>query len=652
MRILFILFIEIVVLLALWNSFVFSFENRNSDILHKPIHAEKRSKHVQLKDLENLKDSKYLEDAFESESPILNKDKKENIVSNLNNENIASYITDIDGNSVYSNVPFSHYFEDADLIEEKCTNETSRRICKDTRVCLPSGVCGDCITDNDCQLIFGDQKVCKELSGKKICSHKSLFPRITFRDILSIVITSIGGAMAASSGLGGGGIFVPILIAVGGFSSSLAIPISKSMIFGASIANFILFIMRKHPLDKRRPIIDFDSTIILEPATLLGTIVGVLLNVFLPEIVILIMLIILLGITTIRTFHKGIKAFRAESSNSNQKKKDINNNPLETIHEDFSEGIGDEDNIFEQESDEDSGSDISDDALFDMMMDHGNPSMNAPKKKIEKDFDTASELIGTDPAFLNTPGAIPPDSAHARLVRLNQRIFPFEKILALVACWFIILTTSLLKGGHGSPSIVGINNCSILYWILTSIPFPTIGFIMFLISAYLIVQNSVKTKHRVPFLKGDVKWNILSTTFYPLLSFLAGASAGSLGVGGGLIKGPILIEMGLLPEVVVATSSFMILFTSSITTVQFVILSRLPLDYGIVFMVIGFISAFIGQIFSEFVIKKLQRPSVFILIMGFIILISTILMAAVGIYRFIEDLKLGFGFAFVFGTIC
>ena len=42
-----------------------------------------------------------------------------------------------------------------------------------------------------------------------------------------------------------------------------------------------------------------------------------------------------------------------------------------------------------------------------------------------------------------------------------------------------------------------------------------------------------------------------------------------------MFLGPVLIEMGVLPQVAVATSSYMILFTSSSTVVQFVILGNI-----------------------------------------------------------------------------
>jgi uncharacterized membrane protein YfcA len=78
--------------------------------------------------------------------------------------------------------------------------------------------------------------------------------------------------------LGGGGIYVPILILIGGFDHQLSIAISKAIIFGGSITNFFFFSIRKHPKENR-PLIDYDVSMLIEPIVLAGSVIGVFLNV-------------------------------------------------------------------------------------------------------------------------------------------------------------------------------------------------------------------------------------------------------------------------------------------------------------------------------------------------------------------------------------
>ena len=73
------------------------------------------------------------------------------------------------------------------------------------------------------------------------------------------------------------------------------------------------------------------------------------------------------------------------------------------------------------------------------------------------------------------------------------------------------------------------------------------------------------------FVEGDVEWNTRSTVIYPVLCILAGFFAGLFGVGGGIIKGPLMLEMGVLPPVAAANAATMILFTTGIAALTFLL---------------------------------------------------------------------------------
>ena len=70
----------------------------------------------------------------------------------------------------------------------------------------------------------------------------------------------------------------------------------------------------------------------------------------------------------------------------------------------------------------------------------------------------------------------------------------------------------------------------------------------------------------------DVHWNIKIVIFYPIFALISGLLSGLLGIGGGLIVGPLLLDLGLHPLVSSATSNFLVLFTASSTSVQFMIM--------------------------------------------------------------------------------
>lgn len=77
-----------------------------------------------------------------------------------------------------------------------------------------------------------------------------------------------------------------------------------------------------------------------------------------------------------------------------------------------------------------------------------------------------------------------------------------------------------------------------------------------------------------PYHRKDIHWTSYIIVVYPLYALMSGILAGLLGIGGGLILGPLLLELGLHPTISTATSNFLVLFTASSTSIQFIILVR------------------------------------------------------------------------------
>ena len=85
--------------------------------------------------------------------------------------------------------------------------------------------------------------------------------------------------LASAAGIGGGAVLVPIFTILGEFTEHEAIPLSIATVFGASAFSTIgNYVWQKHPHVPHRPVIAYDATIVLLPATLLGSTAGVFLN--------------------------------------------------------------------------------------------------------------------------------------------------------------------------------------------------------------------------------------------------------------------------------------------------------------------------------------------------------------------------------------
>jgi uncharacterized membrane protein YfcA len=87
--------------------------------------------------------------------------------------------------------------------------------------------------------------------------------------------------------------------------------------------------------------------------------------------------------------------------------------------------------------------------------------------------------------------------------------------------------------------------------------------------------------------------------------FEAGAAAGFHGIGGGMIKNPMMLALDIEAEEMAATSTFMILLTSSITSLQFIILGVMTPVHFSIFVSISFVSFLIGINFLRWLVKSL-----------------------------------------------
>lgn len=213
---------------------------------------------------------------------------------------------------------------------------------------------------------------------------------------------------------------------------------------------------------------------------------------------------------------------------------------------------------------------------------------------------------------------------------------PYSDLTVLLMIWCGLFLFTLLKGGHGTPSIAGIECGSTTYALLTAF-----SFVFFIMStAYfgrkIVHQHTLMRNTGFEYVSGDVVWTTAAALRYPALCMFAGIAAGLLGIGGGMVKGPLLLEMGVLPQVAAATSALMILFTSSATTIQYIVLGTLPLDFALWYGVVGCCGGFVGQIGVAYVIRKYRKTALVIFLIAIMIGLSGSVMGTAGILGMIE----------------
>jgi len=138
---------------------------------------------------------------------------------------------------------------------------------------------------------------------------------------------------------------------------------------------------------------------------------------------------------------------------------------------------------------------------------------------------------------------------------------------------------------------------------------------------YLVTKHRNKMKTgNYPFVAGDMQWTIPSTLKFIGISLITGILAATFGLGGGTLNSPVMLELGVLPAVIPATSGLMILITSSIAIIQYFALGSAVWDYMLWYGGVGFIGGVVGHIGIRYYIKKFRKQSMIIFLLAFLIL--------------------------------
>jgi len=146
-----------------------------------------------------------------------------------------------------------------------------------------------CTVDSDCS---GESAffVCSDATSK--CVHKELFPMLA-KEISGTLVLTIMMMLAVVSGIGGGGIVVPLLMIFYELNTKVAVSVSGFTILLGSISRYLTTFKNRHP-DKDATTIEYSITNLMLPTVLVGSITGVFINILFPALILQVLLCILL----------------------------------------------------------------------------------------------------------------------------------------------------------------------------------------------------------------------------------------------------------------------------------------------------------------------------------------------------------------------
>jgi hypothetical protein len=144
------------------------------------------------------------------------------------------------------------------------------------------------------------------------CVHKPLFP-LEASDIWAAVLVLACCALAAGGGVGGGGLLVPVYLVVLNFETNQATSLSLATISGGAVANLWTYAQRRHPNPfLKRPLIDYDASLLFGPPLLAGTMVGAVFSAVFPEWLVVVCLVFVLGQSARKTLSTGLVKWRQD----------------------------------------------------------------------------------------------------------------------------------------------------------------------------------------------------------------------------------------------------------------------------------------------------------------------------------------------------
>eukprot|EP00578_Thalassiosira_sp_NH16_P019798 CAMPEP_0181096552 /NCGR_PEP_ID=MMETSP1071-20121207/11095_1 /TAXON_ID=35127 /ORGANISM="Thalassiosira sp., Strain NH16" /LENGTH=371 /DNA_ID=CAMNT_0023178971 /DNA_START=431 /DNA_END=1546 /DNA_ORIENTATION=+ len=362
------------------------------------------------------------------------------------------------------------------------------------------------------------------------------------------------------------------------------------------MANNLLNVRKVHPDHPERPVIDWDLILQLQPMTIAGALIGADLNEKLPEVVLLVLMLLLLTVTAVTTLRKACKLYRKEE----EEKK--NGSVLDADDERGNNGQ----NSAPVKLDLTNDTNGNGNWIIGDIFDAGSPTVKDMSfvnwTYFEMDSGATKQKYGECDNI---------DESNREAIKRQCT----KDAIKLITLFTVVTTLDLLEGTPDG---------TVFYKIREVLIFGSIV----LFSLYVRL-SLLKRQEAGGAILSDIRWDERNTIIYPSISIVAGLTAGMFGIGGGIIKGPLMLALGVHPQVASATSACMILFTSSTSTISYHIFGDLKYDYAMFCLLMGFTSTLVGQTAMSALLEwSGQRSSYIAFCIGSVVAVSA---AAMGI---------------------
>jgi uncharacterized membrane protein YfcA len=406
----------------------------------------------------------------------------------------------------------------------------------------------------------------------------------------------LAGILCSAGGIGGGGVYVTVLMVAGKLEIGDAVPLSHSIVFLGSLTTLVMN-MRKANSSNGVNLIDYSICRLVVPFALAGTYCGVVLNSLLPGWIISLCLTLILVFITVMVGRTTWTQYREETT------------PKSTVMEASAVSA----------SNGDGNGGASNSALASPPS--GSPASVPPPTKIRK---------------LSVVEQLDKFKLQYSMTRTDLGLF-FMVLFVVITCGVFRYHAGACQHAlpHLAPEICNhkilgyLGKGTLQKWVMNSSLALFIGIFSFLFP--LAIAASVGAVNTVRLCKDG--WSVPETLKYSFMAFITGALSGLVGIGGGLIFSPFFLVSGVEPAVAVATSSTCVIFTAASTTMQYVLTDRVIMSLTILFGVVNLVASAAGTKLVHVLQEKFDSRKSFI---SGIVLVGVLVSFVLGVYKFID----------------
>lgn len=383
--------------------------------------------------------------------------------------------------------------------------------------------------------------------------------------ILSPVLF-LAGLLCSAGGIGGGGVYVTLLMVVGRLAPRDAVPLSKAIVFLGSLASLVLNLRKTVSGEAKRSVIDYSICRIVVPASLIGTLIGVLFNRLAADWIIVSALCVILGFMTVMVSRTALRQ-RAEEE-------------VEYALADAKAG--------QPSTHLESATKTTDSAHLplatadatDYGASQGIQIQNNGKTKDSSELSTKDIMLSGVMLFIVIICGVLRMHSSACASEMRGHAHHHHSHEACRHPINALFFRNTLEGWMSRPFVAEAVQNTFL-----AVPICTCLSVMIYYSRACVAKEG---------------WTWREVAMYEAMGVTTGCLAGLVGVGGGLIFSPFFLVLGVEPNVAVATSSTCVIFTSSSTTLQYLLTDRIITSLAITYGVVNVVASWAGTSFVHF----------------------------------------------------